>query len=220
MARLSFLRRFDAFKEIKKLTECSKLMVVAHPDDETFWGGATLAREEGWGVLCLTHRESRARRRAFESSMELLGAQGVILDMPDRKEHPPAAEDLAWLQEILSGVLSSGRISIVLTHGPDGEYGHPFHKAISSTMTQLVPNPIPLWFFNFSDQVNLERDSPTDFEKKQRAIREYLGPENTWHDSDTRHVRLGVHENPVARHDYVRPTELLRTIYSGSEITI
>mgnify|MGYP000169896743 CR=1 FL=1 len=29
------------------LSDCTKLMVVAHPDDETLWGGAHLT-EGGW----------------------------------------------------------------------------------------------------------------------------------------------------------------------------
>ncbi len=220
MVKLKLRRLFDEHSEIDKLAGCTKLMVVAHPDDETFWGGGTLAREADWGVLCLTNRGSQTRRRAFGSAMKALDTQGVILDMPDRKEHPPTSADVVWLDGILSSVLSSGRITMVLTHGPDGEYGHPLHRAISEAMARLVPTSIPLWYFNFSEQVDLERDSPDIFQKKQQAIREYLGSEHMWHDSDTRHVRLGRHEQPVPRDDYVRPTELLRTIYSGSEITI
>lgn len=38
----------------QRLANCSNLMIVAHPDDETLWGGAHLS-DGGWFVVCLTN---------------------------------------------------------------------------------------------------------------------------------------------------------------------
>ncbi|HDR7646817.1 TPA: PIG-L family deacetylase [Bacillus mycoides] len=32
-----------------------KLMIVAHPDDESIFWGAALINENGWKVICLTN---------------------------------------------------------------------------------------------------------------------------------------------------------------------
>ena len=47
------------------LSNCTKLMVVAHPDDETLWGGAHLT-EGGWFVVCLTNGYNEVRKNEFE----------------------------------------------------------------------------------------------------------------------------------------------------------
>ena len=47
------------------LSNCTKLMVVAHPDVETLWGGAHLT-EGGWFVVCLTNGYNEVRKNEFE----------------------------------------------------------------------------------------------------------------------------------------------------------
>lgn len=217
---LNLRTTFDPQREVMRLSTCTKLMVVAHPDDETFWGGATLARDTDWGVICLTNRDSKSRRRAFTRAVKILGAKGVILNMPDRREHPPTAEDLAWMADALRPLLETAPASVVLTHGPDGEYGHPLHQYISAEITHLIGDPDRLQYFNFSADVDLEQNAPREWALKQRAVLEYLGPESMRHPTDSLHVRLGRHEAPVSQNDYVRPTALLTQIYAGSEVNI
>ena len=64
------------------LSDCTKLMVVAHPDDETLWGGAHLT-EGGWFVVCLTNGYNEVRKNEFYEVMKESGNIGLILKYPD-----------------------------------------------------------------------------------------------------------------------------------------
>ena len=199
---------------------CSRLMVVAHPDDETFWGGVTLATEPGWGVICLTHASTRSRRRAFKEALSTLGVPGAILDLPDRKEHAPTIEDLAEIRTKLSGPLHASHVEQVMTHGPDGEYGHPLHRALSDVVTQICLDRQRLWYFNFDPGVDVASANPAGWTRKMAAVETYLGPAAGWEPADRCHVELGRHEAPTPADDYVRPWDLVATLYSTSGMDI
>lgn len=201
----------------RELRLCTKLMVVAHPDDETFWGGATLAAEEGWGVICVTNRQEKARKKAFDEAMKILGATGIVLDLPDRRWEQSTQSEIDALTSALADYLSAATVKRVLTHSPDGETAHPFHILLSGAVTSLV-DVTRLEYFNFSLEVDLARDAPDVWRLKRRAIDTYLGDEATWIDNDQRHVRLSRHECPVPASQYVRPTALLVEIYAGSSV--
>ena len=62
------------------LSDCTKLMVVAHPDDETLWGGAHLT-EGGWFVVCLTNGYNEVRKNEFYEVMKESGNIGLILNI-------------------------------------------------------------------------------------------------------------------------------------------
>ena len=50
--------------EALSLDETNKLMIVAHPDDETIWGGGHLL-EGGYFVVCITNGENEIRKEEF-----------------------------------------------------------------------------------------------------------------------------------------------------------
>lgn len=119
------------------LSGSTKLMVVAHPDDETLWGGAHLT-EGGWFVVCLTNGYKEVRKNEFYNVIRESGNVGLILKYPDlvdgkrsnwTKEKPQIAKDLDFL-------MSYKRWGMVATHNPNGEYGHIHHKMTSSLTTQ------------------------------------------------------------------------------------
>lgn len=43
------------------------MMITAHPDDETLWGGGHLLEGE-YLVVCMTHGWNEKRRTAFETN--------------------------------------------------------------------------------------------------------------------------------------------------------
>lgn len=57
-------------------------MDVAHPDDETLWGGAHLT-EGGWFVVCLTNGYNEVRKNEFYEVIKKFGCEGMILSYPD-----------------------------------------------------------------------------------------------------------------------------------------
>lgn len=121
---------------MNKNTIINKLMVVAHPDDESLFGGQELLKEQGWLVVCLTNGSHATRKAQFFRVMEKTNATGVMWDYPDQpglSSHPQRAK-AAWRpcwQEIKKALAQLSRhydFKKIVTHGPDGEYGHEHHK--------------------------------------------------------------------------------------------
>jgi LmbE family N-acetylglucosaminyl deacetylase len=124
------------------------LLVLAHPDDESFLAAGTVARlaDEGRpaGLVCATRgqagalgdpplatRESigRVREGELRDACAVLGLTLVaLLDYEDRRlgEADPAA-----VRATLVGHLRRERPRVVVTFDPNGVTGHPDHIAVS-----------------------------------------------------------------------------------------
>lgn len=71
-------------EKIPEPTEhAKKLMIVAHPDDETIFGGAHISKG-GYFIVCLTNRDNSVRRAEFTAMLDLTKNEGVILDFPTK----------------------------------------------------------------------------------------------------------------------------------------
>ena len=119
-------------------SDCNELMVVAHPDDETFWGGAHLI-EGNYLVICLTNGFNTVRRQEFRKAMDISGSQRIILSYPDtnandaRDQWTHCKEGL--LKDLLA-VLSVKHWDTVATHNRNGDTGHIHHKMTNALVTQ------------------------------------------------------------------------------------
>ncbi len=128
------------------------LAVFAHPDDETFLAGGTLAKCAARGrevfLICATHGEAgrrgeyahltqeefgRLRQQELEAAALALGIRRpLFLDCADQQ----LARDCWALatQEIIRAIRRI-RPEVVITFGPDGISGHADHVAISQIVT-------------------------------------------------------------------------------------
>jgi LmbE family N-acetylglucosaminyl deacetylase len=131
------------------------LCIIAHPDDETMLCGGTLAALAARGldihVLCATRGEGgelgepavctreelgRVREAEMRCACQKLGVRQVtFLDYVDPLVGPedslsPFTDDEPGLQDRLLVHMRGSHPDIVLTHGRDGEYGHPAHKLL------------------------------------------------------------------------------------------
>lgn len=198
------------WSELLRLRHSRGLVIAAHPDDEVLWAGNTLAGG-GWAAAVLTHRSTRARSAQLRRSAAALGAPVAMFDIPDRRNDPATAEDLRCLRSLVGRLLSLPRLEAVMTHGPDGEYGHPFHRLVSEVVTGQVRGDLPLWYFSF-------RESPDDTSRtvsarKQAALRHYFAEPSPGRSLDDEHVLLSGFEQPVPAADYVPPTALIDAVY-------
>lgn len=125
-----------------------KLMIVAHPDDESIFGGAALLREKGWKVICLTNANNEIRSDEFHKAMRRVGASCEIWDYPDIYG---GSFDSKQLRKDLSKVITKHQFRRIVTHNLQGEYGHSQHKSLSKILHDLgIDN---LYVFEKSDEV-------------------------------------------------------------------
>ena len=137
------------------IDHCSKLMIVAHPDDETLWGGAHLS-EGGYFVLCITNQSYQIRANEFAAVMRASGNYGMILDYPDYYDITTRTKSRWIMQKVMIArdvdlLLDYKNWKLVATHNPDGEYGHKHHQLTGSIVSQCFFSKAgrtgELWYF-------------------------------------------------------------------------
>lgn len=123
------------------------LVVVAHPDDETFVSGTIcLCVDRGFKVtiVCVTDGEGDSndapaqfaamRRREASSSAHMLGAGQVVFlgyaDIFDPEAQRANDWDQPSLIANLAKLIEALHPDLILTHGPGGGYGHHAHKKV------------------------------------------------------------------------------------------
>jgi len=131
-------------------------VVVAHPDDETLWcGGYMLAHPEfDWRVVTLCRASDPDRAPKFCRVLEELGAVGEMADLDDEPDQAPLPIEL--VQETIAGLLAGNSHSLILTHGPRGEYTrHLRHEECCRSVVELwrsgTIDTKHLWLFAYED---------------------------------------------------------------------
>lgn len=122
-----------------------RLMIVAHPDDESLFGGDALTSLSDWLVVCVTNAGNRTRRHEFIRAMNCIGADYVMLNHAD---HLASGNFNAVLEQQLALLLAERHWEMIVTHGESGEYGHPQHKSLHRIVRRLAP-PHRLYVFGF-----------------------------------------------------------------------
>ena len=132
----------------------SLLYVGAHPDDEVFFAGGTLARyvEEGThvSIVCATRGERGAtadlcsidelpkvREAELISAMQVLGITDVhFLPYEDQKLSKAPPDEI---RKHLVGLIRQVKPQIIITFDPEGANQHTDHMAISHFASDAVP---------------------------------------------------------------------------------
>jgi LmbE family N-acetylglucosaminyl deacetylase len=163
--------------------ENSVLVIIAHPDDEIFVSGTLcLLAKHGVPVdlICITNGEGAnaqagqdARRalglqRAGElrSSSATLGIRKLVtLNFPDVPD-PSLTWDMATLTKSIELEIRAAHPALILTHGPQGGYGHLAHtlayQAVISASAEFsgaifsIGGQVPGAFFSW------QFDEPSD----------------------------------------------------------
>lgn len=128
------------------------LVVLAHPDDEVFASGTIcLCADKGFRIafVCATDGErgsrdlfdgkadvrlGEIRRQELMLSARILGASEVCFLGQADSARPDAEGEGAWDQASVVGTLANfirqRNPQLILTHGPQGGYGHPAHRLV------------------------------------------------------------------------------------------
>lgn len=155
-------------------TKATCLCIVAHPDDETLWGGGNLAISDPdirWHVVCATHLRgprakefARAMARLGVWSFEMFSCRDVYTE--EAEEALPYLEDTAFHARLME--LAKRPWRVVLTHNAEGEYGHGGHKGVS-TLVRKVFSTHTIRMFS----IGKEPLSKSLLDIKRAALQEY-----------------------------------------------
>jgi LmbE family N-acetylglucosaminyl deacetylase len=139
----------------------------AHPDDETILAGGILALLSQQGIpahiVCATRGEGgelgdppvarretlgQVREAELRCAARALGASLTILNYVDPLISPddvlyPFEADFDVLTRQFVDMTRRLRASLVLTHGSDGEYGHPAHQLVHQAVMRGIPSALP-----------------------------------------------------------------------------
>lgn len=121
------------------LDNYDKLMIVAHPDDETIWGGAHLVASN-YLVVCVTNGRNSVRKNEFFNAISHSDDKGLILEYPDKTFGKRDTWDYVYddIKDDLDKIINYKEWTLVVTHNPDGEYGHIHHKMTSAIVTDIM----------------------------------------------------------------------------------
>ncbi len=122
-----------------------KLMIVAHPDDETIWGGSHLLNDKEKGdylVVCVTCGRKKVRNNEIKKAMEMENAQVIMLGYPDKTfgKRNDWHDHKKQIEKDLNKIINMKEYDFIVTHNPKGEYGHIHHKMTSDLTTKVALN--------------------------------------------------------------------------------
>jgi len=147
------------------LTDLRLLAAFAHPDDEGFGSGGTLAMLVARGarvtLVCGTNGDAgeisdpnlatpdnlaQVRQQELRNAMEVTGVSDLRflnyrdsgMAGTDDNQHPHCLHqaDAATVVQTLVGIIREVRPQVVVTHDPSGGYGHPDHRAMCRHTTE------------------------------------------------------------------------------------
>lgn len=165
------------------INECKKLAIVAHPDDETLWGGASLMSGD-WFVVCLTNGNKSYRSDEFREVLRRSGNNGIILSYPD-DSYKGIRDDWTYctsgIQQDLTRIIDMHDWEQIVTYNPDGVTGHMHHKLTCNIVNQICYKTgtfEKLWYYGhfynkgmIPDNLNRIDDSLLAF--KQQLVKIY-----------------------------------------------
>ena len=146
----------------------SVVCYFAHPDDETILAGGMIAlmvqQNIQVHIVCLTRGEGgelgdppvthshetlgQIREQEVRCAAATLGASITVLDYVDPLIGPddvlyPFEADFPALSKQLMAIARQRQANLILTHGVDGEYGHPAHQLVNRAVIEGARHMMP-----------------------------------------------------------------------------
>ncbi len=144
------------------------LAFFAHPDDETILSGGLLALlssaghdvyylcctrgeggERGEPPLCTQDELGDLREGELKCAVKALGGKKLkILDYKDPLVGPDNklfsfTEKITELSSVLFHQIKENKIDVLISHGSNGEYGHPGHRTVYETARKVIHEKFP-----------------------------------------------------------------------------
>lgn len=176
--------------KINNADQFKNVMIVAHPDDETLWGGANLYKDK-YFVVCLTNGYNHQRSKEFRNILNFTNNRGIILDYPDLQDH---AQD-KWIEskegiiKDLSTILNYNHWDKIVTHGPEGTTGHIHHKKISEYVTKIARKKNILKNLYYFGKVHKKGKIPKNLHRITKTELKYKLDEISFYKSRTKEIK-------------------------------
>jgi hypothetical protein len=170
----------------------NNIMLVAHPDDETLFGGAEILGG-GYLVVSITNQNVGYRHNEFSMAMRYAGARYLILDHRDGYGLSALCQK-AIRQDVMT-LLQYKEWDKIVTHCPRGTYGHRdhvvTHNAVKSMVDELeiIDN---LYYFDYFEPHEIHDHTPTIDEATIERIHNMLALYST----QTRIINRFIHHVP------------------------
>lgn len=132
-----YLRKNGLFR-FHDWNSVESLMIVAHPDDETLWGSEELLKNK-YLVVCITCGTNKKREKEIEAALKISKDRLIVLDKPD-KVRGKRSDWKHYKKQIkyeLKYVVKKKKWNTIVTHNPEGEYGHIHHKITNNIVTKV-----------------------------------------------------------------------------------
>lgn len=220
----------------------SVLGLFAHPDDETIFAGGMMAmmvaRQIAVHIVSATRGEGgetgepavvddfallgAAREAELQCAATKLGASLTILDYIDPRmgaddELSPFEVDFNSFVEEIAALIHNLDADVVLTHGVDGEYGHPAHKLINRAVMTTVREHCPdtLVYTVAADVPSIE-----DRIWNQSQIAHFALDITPWAEKKIAAMECHVSQHAlfVRRHEQKTMTGILRSVESVQKV--
>ena len=132
-----YLRKNGLFR-FHDWNSVESLMIVAHPDDETLWGSEELLKNK-YLVICITCGTNKKREKEIEAALKISKDRLIVLDKPDkvRGKRSDWKHYKKQIEYELKYVIKKKKWNTIVTHNPEGEYGHIHHKITSNIVTKV-----------------------------------------------------------------------------------
>lgn len=163
--------------EVIDLKGINKLMIVAHPDDDFIWGGSHLL-DDDYLVVCITCGVRRVRVLEFGKAMDKTNDKSLMLGYPDKTNGKRDNWDKVYsdITADLKKIIEYKDWDLVVTHNPEGEYGHIHHKMTSNIVTGLTDSDKLYYFGKYYKNGEIPADLKKISDKNSKIKKEELIP--------------------------------------------
>ncbi len=192
------LKPVKAQLDAMDLNGVDKLMIVAHPEDESVWGGVHLL-EDSYLVVCVSCGFDEKKDNDLSSVLNYTNDKLVMLGYSDKYL---IRRDYRDVKKGLKKILKYKNWNLVVTHNPDGETGNVEHKQISEIVTDLEIDNLYYFGKYYSKKQLSQNDNVTTL--KSKLIKEKINNLiKTYNDKNLNHYQhMFPFEDWVRRDDY------------------
>lgn len=187
------------------VVEEKKLMIVAHPDDETIWGGSHLLQDK-YTVVCITCGTVDYRVDEFKRVMEITEDDYLMLGFPDLTNYHIDDWSTVYndIYNTLQNIIVSQNWSLIVTHNPEGEYRHIHHQMTSEMVTNIADKNKLYYFGKYysADQIDIMNVPAIEESLYNRKMNELASIYVSQPLAMARHHHMMIHEDWIQYYNW------------------